>query len=90
MRGADAAVECICMRLDTGPAPQVVLRHPCALAAKGQAALTREEKLARQRSLDNLGLQSFGRMCQVRRRGCRCIVLLTQCRGEAHGSSLKG
>lgn len=48
-----------------------------ALAAKGQAALTREEKRARQRSLDNLGVPSFTRMCQVRT-GLACE--------DAHGS----
>jgi len=35
-----------------------------ALAAKGQAELTREEQRARQRSLDSLGVPPFARMCQ--------------------------
>lgn len=37
-----------------------------ALADRGQAALTREEALARQRSLDALGVPSFPRMLKVR------------------------
>ncbi|GBF96882.1 Fe-S oxidoreductase [Raphidocelis subcapitata] len=37
-----------------------------ALAAKGQAALTREERRARQRSLDGLGVPSFARVCADR------------------------
>jgi len=36
--------------------------HLAELAAKGQAALTREEARARQRSLDNLGLPNFYQM----------------------------
>ncbi|KIZ06859.1 Fe-S oxidoreductase [Monoraphidium neglectum] len=35
-----------------------------ALAQKGQAALTREERVARQRSLAGLGAPSFTRVCQ--------------------------
>lgn len=36
-----------------------------ALAQKGQAALTREERLARQRSLDALGAPPFERVMRV-------------------------
>ena len=36
------------------------------LRQRGQAALTREEKMKRQRSLDNLGVPSFFKVAQVR------------------------
>ena len=36
------------------------------VAAEGQAALTREEEAARRRSLDRLGLPSFGEALRVR------------------------
>ncbi|EFJ49515.1 hypothetical protein VOLCADRAFT_89786 [Volvox carteri f. nagariensis] len=39
-------------------------RHLAALAAAGQQALTREERLKRQRSLDALGAPSFYATCQ--------------------------
>eukprot|EP00983_Pelagomonas_calceolata_P103055 1158876-Pelagomonas_calceolata.AAC.1 len=41
-------------------------QHLKSLAAKGQAALTREERLKRQRSLDSLGVPSFYAVAQVR------------------------
>ena len=40
------------------------------LATKGQAALTREERRQRQRSLDTLGVPSFLAMARV----CSCAV----------------
>lgn len=40
-------------------------QHLAALAAAGQQALTREERLQRQRSLDDLGAPSFYTTCQV-------------------------
>jgi hypothetical protein len=40
-------------------------QHLKSLAARGQAALTREERLKRQRSLDNLGVPSFYALSQV-------------------------
>ncbi|KAF5829463.1 Fe-S oxidoreductase [Dunaliella salina] len=41
-------------------------QHLKSLAAKGQAALTREERLKRQRSLDSLGVPSFYAVAQSR------------------------
>lgn len=40
--------------------------HLATLAQVGQQAMTREEKLQRQRSLDGLGMPSFARTCQER------------------------
>lgn len=41
------------------------------LQARGQAALTREERRARQRSLDSLGCPSFPSLLQVWSESCR-------------------
>jgi hypothetical protein len=71
-----------------------------ALAQKGQAALTREERVARQRSLAGLGAPSFTRVCQVRRpartpcatpagRGC-CCCGLTLCNAGGCGTPRDG
>lgn len=43
--------------------------HLAALEASGQQALTREERLKRQRSLDALGAPSFYATCAVRGSG---------------------
>lgn len=41
-------------------------QHLQRLSESGQQALTREEKMKRQRSLDNLGVPSFYAVCKVR------------------------
>ena len=44
-------------------------QHLAQLQAKGQAALSREDKVRRQRSLDAMGLPSFYAMSKVCSRG---------------------
>lgn len=47
--------------------------HLASLQARGQAALTREERKKRQRSLEALGVPNFMAVSQVRSRGgCGC------------------
>lgn len=48
--------------LDGDVVQQELLRR---VAQEGQAALTREERKARQRSLDNLDVPSFNAYCRV-------------------------
>lgn len=57
-------------------------QHLQSLAARGQAALTREERLKRQRSLDSLGVPSFYAVAQVR----ACVRARVWVCGCARGS----